>query len=127
MVSNLGRIKRVDRRVIKKNGDAITYKSALLNPSLNMHGYYHCGLTINGKCKTFTVHRLVAIAFIENELKKPTVNHIDGDKLNNHKDNLEWNTVKENTRHSIRNELHPNFAIKQLDLDGNLICIHIKP
>ena len=48
------------------------------------------------------VHKLVAEAFIENPLNLTEVNHIDGNKLNCHKDNLEWCTHGENVLHSRR-------------------------
>ena len=70
----------------------------------NGRGYYV--VTLRGKGKaTKSVHRLVAEAFIERLSGKEQVNHIDGDKANNHASNLEWCSSSENSRHSWDNGL----------------------
>lgn len=56
--------------------------------------------------KEHKTHRLVAITFIENPENKPDVNHLDGDKLNNFIDNLQWVTKSENSTHAYENKLH---------------------
>ena len=67
------------------------------------HGGYHV-VTLTRACvsKHVRTHRLVALAFIPNPEGKRTVNHIDGDKLNNCVDNLEWATHSENHKHAYK-------------------------
>lgn len=62
----------------------------------NGHGYQNVSLSRDGKYKMRYVHRLVAIAFIDNPDNKPEVHHIDSDRSNNKLDNLQWVTTKEN-------------------------------
>ena len=66
-------------------------------------GYLLVGLCKKSVSQTHKVHRLVAEAFIPNPQNKPQVNHIDEDKENNHVENLEWSTAKENANHGTRN------------------------
>jgi len=65
-------------------------------------GYLAVTLSNKEKSKYFTLHRLVALNFIENTHNKKTVNHINGIKKDNSVGNLEWCTQKENIRHSCR-------------------------
>lgn len=65
----------------------------------------------NGKVKHYKAHRLVANCFIPNPENKPTVNHKDGNKLNNHKDNLEWCTMLENNVHAIKYGLRRSIKV----------------
>ena len=64
-------------------------------------GYATVNLYNNGKMKTFSVHRLVAEAFLENPKGYPEINHLDEDKKNNRLSNLEWSTSSLNSKHSI--------------------------
>ena len=75
---------------------------------IDPRGYYQINLCINGKCKTFKLHRIIATAFIANPNNLPCVNHIDGNKLNNSLSNLEWVTYSDNTKHAVKTGLiHP--------------------
>lgn len=68
-------------------------------------GYIYVALSKDNKTREFRMHRLVATQFIPNPEDKETVNHIDGDKLNNKVGNLEWNTRHENMQHAYDNGL----------------------
>ena len=72
------------------------------------NGYSYVSLWKNGKSDNLKVSRLVALHFIPNDYDKPTVNHKDGNKQNDHYTNLEWNTVSENTQHAFDNGLAKN-------------------
>ena len=63
-------------------------------------GYKIFRFYIKRKPFRIAVHRLVALLYIENPNNFPVVNHKDGNKQNNNKDNLEWCTVKYNTLHA---------------------------
>ena len=76
----------------------------VLKPQKNNSGYLLVGLRKNGKQKWYSVHRLVAQAFIPNPHNKPTVNHIDENKENNNVSNLEWMTYAEQNEHGTRIE-----------------------
>ena len=66
----------------------------------NKHGY-NVVVLCNGIRKSVNIHRLVAAAFIPNPENKPCIDHIDGDRANNHADNLRWVTTKENCNNPI--------------------------
>ena len=73
------------------------------HPSVGNHGYYQIDLHRNRERKTLLVHRLMAETFLDNTENKRTVNHKDGNRLNNNLKNLEWATYSENHKHSYDN------------------------
>ena len=93
LISNFGRIKNMETGCIRK--PCFSDK----NP------YPQITLYINGKTITIRIHRAVAENFIPNPDNLPQVNHKDGNKTNNHVDNLEWVTAKENCIHAVINNL----------------------
>lgn len=98
-VSNKGVVKSLGRVVLDKNGKSKNIKEKLLGQSKSIRGYYSVNLTIKGERRAYTVHRLMAKAFIPNPENKPQVNHKDGNKFNNNIQNLEWVTGRENIEH----------------------------
>lgn len=72
-----------------------------------LEGYLRVRLSRDGKSALYYIHRLVAETYIPNPEKKPMVNHIDGNKANNRKENLEWVTGQENRDHAFHLGLYP--------------------
>ena len=91
-VSNYGNVKSLNR--INRNGKTVHEK--ILSQAKSTSGYLQVNLSKDNKVKIFQVHRLVAVAFIDNPDNKPQVDHIDNNKHNNHVENLRWVTGKEN-------------------------------
>ena len=141
-VSNLGRVRSLERTVISKNGVTKKVSGKILKPMVN-RGYLMVTLCKNGIVRNCYIHRLVSTAFLPNPDKKPQVNHLSEDKLNNSVENLEWCTAKENINYGTGikrssekrskpvlcvelNQIFPSLtdAARQLRLSvGNISCV----
>jgi hypothetical protein len=82
-----------------------------LHPNLSNRGYLRANLSKDKTVKQLSVHRLVAEAFIPNPDNLPQVDHIDGNKLTNHVENLRWISQSENCRKSRPHAEKPNRTI----------------
>lgn len=100
-VSRCGKV----RRIKSAKGAQLRERKLTLDPS----GYLVTSLWHKNKGKTLCVHRLVAMAWVKGN-HSLSVNHKDGNKLNNHADNLEWISLADNTRHQNQTGLSNKVA-----------------
>lgn len=131
-VSSEGRIKSVDRILVKSDGKIMTIKGRILKQS-SSRGYLRVSL---GGDVTVDVHRIVAITFLGKPNENNVVNHLNEDKHDNRVSNLEWTTPLGNTRHGTgiaRRVASRNYKedmkvlrkpVKGISFDGKLI-IHL--
>lgn len=125
-VSSFGRVKSL----IKKDSNGRIWPENIIKTYISNYGYENVTFTIKGnRTPVFKLHRLVAQSFIDNPDNKSTVNHKDGNKLNNRLDNLEWATHNEQMSHAkntgllATKERHGNYkgAIIVSDYNGGFI------
>lgn len=102
-VSNLGRVRSIDRYV-NCNGGVRFCEGNVLRPAINKCGYQHISLSKNQKLHSFRLCRLVAKAFVPNPNNLPCVNHKDECKTNDVFTNLEWVDYITNNNYGTRNE-----------------------
>jgi len=100
-VSNLGNVRSLDKTVIDKLGRKLIFHSTLLSQRKTNKNYLVVNLSKDGSFKNYSVHRLVAMAFVENPENKPCVDHVNGNKQDNRAKNLRWVTFKENSNNPI--------------------------
>lgn len=101
-VSNLGNVKSLNRVITMKDGRKKTLKERSIPINKFTNGYLYVKLYKDSKCFHFSIHRLIAIHFLDgySELKNE-INHKDGNKENNSIDNLEWCSRSENVKHAF--------------------------
>ena len=102
-VSNLGNVKRLEtmqETPYFTNTDYRTIRSRILKPQIR--GKYLCvRLCKENTITQINIHRIVAETFISNPSEYPIVMHLDNDKWNNKVDNLQWGTLKQNSKHAV--------------------------
>lgn len=94
--SSKGRVKSVDRVVVRSNGANQTVKSRILKQCSGPRGYYMVNLCMHGRCRSFVIHKIVSQAFLGPRKNGYVVDHIDGDRKNNNLENLRYLTTRDN-------------------------------
>ena len=109
-VSSLGNIRSKDHWVACRNNKQRLVKGKLKKLFISRTGYYITTLSKNNQLKTYTVHQLVAWAFIPGFTKSDHLNHIDGVKTNSALSNLELSNPSHNGLHANRLGLVPKVG-----------------
>ena len=116
-ISNMGRVKSLDRTIKYINNGIRFVKGKILKPGKDKDGYFYVNLMLKKKPATIKIHSLVIGRFGESKpTPKHECNHIDGVKQNNWNSNLEWLTHAENMNHAKEAGLCPS---QKGDLNGN--------
>ena len=100
-ISNLGRVKSLDRWYYSNKGRHVHVKEKIMNLCDDSKGYPFVVLSKHNKMKIMPIHRLIAEAFIPNPLNKPCIDHIDTNPHNFSISNLRWCSYKENNNNPI--------------------------
>lgn len=120
-VSNMGNVRSIDR-ITQIGSKGSRFQPMIILKKAIRNGYHSVMLSKENEKSNTSVHRIVALAFIDNPLQKTQVNHINSIKTDNRVENLEWATPKENTHHSMRNgnhfkgSRHGNSVLKEKDI-----------
>lgn len=130
-VSSEGEVRSLDRYV-ERGYSRRFLQGKLLKVTKDKNGYMRVSTSVGGEKRTWKVHRLVATSFLDNPDDLPCVNHKDGNKNNNHVDNLEWVSYSENTQHAVdtgllvhrTKKMHPMFTgcVLAITADGSIVA-----
>jgi hypothetical protein len=94
-----------DGYLVTKDGEIYSSRRNKKLVKTKIGNYHYVSITVNKKCMSKTVHRLVANAYIPNPENLATVNHKDGNGLNNNVENLEWMSAKQQMKHAKEKNL----------------------
>lgn len=125
-VSSFGRIRSLSRNLMyvrhcsTKSCEVVYHLNGKILKQTASNGYLCVTLNKNGRSRYKAVHKLVALMFVPNPENKPVVDHVDGNRSNNHFENLRWVTAKErNINAVVRGELvrrsHGHQSIRDID------------
>lgn len=120
-ISNYGRVKKNQEVIFREaNGRRQLIKESIIKPIPTSCGYLKVRVRKSQKVVlNLIIHKYVALYFCERNSEGLVVNHIDGNKTNNHYQNLEWVTVGENVRHAWKLGLATNkHSRKPICLNG---------
>ena len=125
-VSDQGRARILERSVLGTRNDKQYKKiqpAKIISPWVSKNGYFCIAISHAGKRTKYLLHRLIASAFCEGFDHKITVNHKNGNKLDNLPENLEWVTLAANTMHewetglvNLRGEGQPGHKLKRIQV-----------
>lgn len=109
---------------VRSNGEIVNTDTGLVLAQriCKSTGYKMVNLWSNNKRRSCCVHRLLALAFIDNPTLERDVNHKDGNKTNNRLDNLEWVSHRENTLHAINIGLFSPSFTKRTYNRKRIVC-----
>lgn len=124
-VSDQGRVRTHEKVTWTELHGKRHWKDRILKQKVCKDKCCRVSLWKDGEENSILVHRLVANEFIDKKIDTDlTVNHIDGNRLNNHVDNLEWVTRAKNIQLGFENGMYPMIAVTFMDEDG--VYIHFR-
>jgi hypothetical protein len=126
-VSSLGRVRSVDRYLVTARGFRRFYPGQLLRTNPDTAGYLMCTLSVNGVTSQPKVHRLVASAFIGPLPNGLETRHLNGNRLDNRPENLQYGTRSQNANDAVRHGTHNHARKTHCSRGHDLIPVNLVP